>query len=224
MHLIFCSDRILLASLVVVFMAGCSEEAVPENPPRLPENKTAASPRQQQVETEITEKRTDTADASSGTPSTTVVEEPSIQTRVLDPLVIDVPSDFVVEKEPERSPPQQIPKEIAEAWSKAGADTGWWGISEDSGYMMEGDPEEYGLSHVLPAFLLSELIDNRLTDLPDPGVSFAIVLSKATVTTAGLQSLAKFKNLEAIDLSRTDLTAEKLSALKEIENLHSLDS
>src|SRR5262249_41627336 len=77
-----------------------------------------------------------------------------------------------LEKDEPELPGKPIPEAIAEVWKKAGAKVGWWGIT--NGGMLFGDPEEFELTHVLPAVKLSEFDEKTVATLPDPGVPFAI--------------------------------------------------
>jgi Leucine-rich repeat (LRR) protein len=94
--------------------------------------------------------------------------------------------------------PKPLPKEITDAWKKAGAEVGWFGPTTSGGHKFwvrdEGRVEE------LPAFWFPTWKAGAARMLPAPREPFALSVSAMEATGAGLTALSKFPNLQSLDI------------------------
>ncbi len=118
-------------------------------------------------------------------------------------------------------PPKPLPKEIVEAWKKAGAEVGWMRVNKFGS--LEFLPVKEGKLGDLPAFRFSRWQEGRLAKLSAPAAAFGLDLRGAQVTGAGLKELAGFKSLQTLGLHGirvTDAGLKELAGLKSLQSLY----
>lgn len=133
-------------------------------------------------------------------------------------VVLSAPTQADEPKEP-----KPLPKDVTDAWKKAGAEVGWY------------DQTRYGATHFavrnasnpgeIPAFRLKEWTAGTLPKLPQPDAPFMLdlvsVSSKVTDDTLG--DIAGFKNLRALSLIGTSVTEKGIKQLSDLTDLRALD-
>jgi internalin A len=125
--------------------------------------------------------------------------------------------------------PYPLPREVVEAWEKAGAVKGWMRL------------RVIGFDHVpawqggeggdLPAFRLFDWQEGVVTKLPAPAVPFGLYLfdswdasrDASRLTDAGLKELAGLKSLRWLALINTQVTGTGLKELAGLKGLQGLD-
>src|SRR5262249_14814796 len=116
--------------------------------------------------------------------------------------------------------PKPLPKEIVAAWKKAGAQVGWMRVEESGSIRFL--PEEKGVAGDLPALRFSPWKRGVSGTLPAPAAAFGLDLSRTEVTDAGLNALAGFQSLQALNLGATEVTDAGLKALAGLKRLQTL--
>jgi len=116
---------------------------------------------------------------------------------------------------------KELDPKVVTAWQSAGAHVGWLAISEFGEWMyLIEKPTEIAS---LPVFLWEDFEPGVFTKLPTPSKPFAIGLGGTGMDNEGLKELARFQNLDSLDLSHTQVTDAGLKELAAINSLHSLD-
>src|SRR4051812_44679950 len=85
------------------------------------------------------------------------------------------------------APPEPLPQDIAAAWTKAGAQVGWFRFDEFGHFEFVAGQE--GESGDVPAFGVAHWPVGKLTPLPAPTVPFGLDLNGTKVTNPGLREL-----------------------------------
>lgn len=115
----------------------------------------------------------------------------------------------------------ELNPKIIEAWTNAGALTGWLAHSKAGGWhYLRNKPKDVDS---LPVFVWRKFTSGVIATLPTPSVGFAISLGGTRFNNAGLDELAKFKYLRSLDISHTRVTDSGLKKLHAIPSLRSLD-
>jgi len=112
-----------------------------------------------------------------------------------------------------------LPKQIVQAWKKAGARVGW--MSVDRYERLEFYSEKQDRNGEVPAFRFGVWKAGVLAKLPAPATEFGLNLGYTQVTDAGLKELAGLKSLQSLYLHGTKVTG---AGLKELAGLKSLQS
>lgn len=116
----------------------------------------------------------------------------------------------------------RLPKEVEEAWSKAGAFVGWMGPRKADNFMTyTRNLDELDPARAVPAFQ-PRWKDGMLAALPFPTKPFGLSIRASSVTDQSLKELAGLKELVALDLGNqkvTDLGLKDLAALTKLKTL-----
>lgn len=118
--------------------------------------------------------------------------------------------------------PVPLPDDVVAAWTAAGMDVGWtkWDNEYGNGLVFhQGDPEP----GEFPAFEIHEGAwpTGKLAKLPQPSAPFAIFAGIADANDNKMKALAKFENLQALEIS-VGVTDEGLKNLAAAPNLQML--
>jgi internalin A len=116
--------------------------------------------------------------------------------------------------------PKPLPKEITDAWVKAGAEVGW--MNHDR-WTVLSITHQIGRPGDMPVLAFEKWPGEAILKLPCPDEPFLLDLSLAGVNNARLKEVAGLKKLKALSLVRAEVNAEginELSGLKGLEILH----
>ena len=121
--------------------------------------------------------------------------------------------------------PKELDPKVVEAWKKAGAKAGWYGLNRFGYYRFsEAKPKDPA---AVPAFLCPSVRVEVIATLPAPSAPFAVDLSGTVMTEvmtdALLKELAGFKSLQNLDLRFTRVTDAGLKELADLKSLQTLD-
>jgi RNA polymerase sigma factor (sigma-70 family) len=138
-----------------------------------------------------------------------------------DPPQMAAEQILILDRQGQAKKPNPLPDAVVTAWQKAGVTDGWmrsvfWGMT------FHNDPEDVKPGD-LAAFRLFEWKAGVLSKLPAPDQAFGICLGNSNVTDAGLKELARFKQLQMLDISLnkiTDAGLKNLGALKRLRTLY----
>lgn len=113
--------------------------------------------------------------------------------------------------------PKALPRDVTDAWEKAGAMTGWVGRDENGALgFRAGGPGKKG---EVPGFRLVRWEAGALAKLPAPAAAFGLDLSSSTASDADMKALAKMKSLDTLNADETQITD---AGLKELAGLNQL--
>lgn len=108
--------------------------------------------------------------------------------------------------------------EIVAAWKEAGAEVGWMRF-DDFGWFEFHFGMNSGDDVFWPTFRFSTWNDAMIAKLPSPTAGFGLDLSFSNVTDTGMRELARFENLQALDLAKTNITGKGLSRIQSLRSL-----
>jgi internalin A len=117
--------------------------------------------------------------------------------------------------------PEPLPKEVLDAWKKAGADVGWMRI--DTFGSLKLMPEKERAAGDLPAFGFTDWKNGQVVKLPSPAAAFGLHLFGSKVRDVGLKDLAALKNLQALNLRFNQVSDAGLKELTALKNLRILN-
>ena len=122
-----------------------------------------------------------------------------------------------------------MPKEIVQAWEKAGAEVGWMRHHPEGGLIFATETKSDAGVAELPAFSFRWQA-GVLPKLPPPAAPFGLFLGRNpnmttdewTVTDAGLKELADLKSLQSLALGGSRVTDAGLKELAGLKGLRTL--
>jgi len=117
--------------------------------------------------------------------------------------------------------PEPLPKELVEAWKRAGADVGW--MRANGFGLLKLVPEKERAAGDLPAFSFSDWKNGVVPNLPAPAPAFGLHLLGSKVRDVGLKDLAALKNLQALNLRLNQLSDAGVKELTALKNLQMLN-
>ena len=106
------------------------------------------------------------------------------------------------------------------AWQRAGAKLGWLGINEELEMEFAEQPDR--LKAAIPAFKFVRYVGDVIHLLPAPEIPFGLMLKNPNVKNTQPRDLTRFTNLQALDLSGTDVTDAGLKDLASLTHLQAL--
>ena len=106
------------------------------------------------------------------------------------------------------APPKPLPEEVRTAWEKAGAQSGWLGVTGFRRLIFRPGTEKAQEGDV-PTFKFYKWHPGELAKLPPPEAAFGLDLSNTKVTDAGLKELADLKQLQVLFLGTNVTNAGK---------------
>ena len=118
-----------------------------------------------------------------------------------------------------------LPKEIVEAWTKAGAEVGWTRVGDFQ--WLPFLHKEEGMAGDLPVFQFpaeppSPWKEGLLARLPAPAAAFGLDFNATQITDTALKELVGFKNVQSLCLLGTPVTDEGLKKLANLKDLKAL--
>ena len=125
-------------------------------------------------------------------------------------------------KDETKTPPKPLPAEITKAWVPP-CMLGWMYLN-DHGFLEFTDQRNdipgavrNDIPGAVPAFGFN-WADGYLPKVPDPGVPFGLGL-RGAISDDGMKEVARFKTLQALDLSYTGVTCLSLKELAGLKDL-----
>ena len=106
------------------------------------------------------------------------------------------------------------------AWQKVGAKLGWMGENEELEVEFAEQPDR--LKAAIPAFKFVRYVGDVIHLLPAPEIPFGLMLKNPNVKNTQPRDLTRFTNLQALDLSGTDVTDAGLKDLASLTHLQAL--
>jgi len=118
----------------------------------------------------------------------------------------------------------ELPKEVIDAWEKAGAETGWMGPRWQQGVTFSKERVGFDLGHTVPAFRFpySKGWPEGLAKLPAPEQAFGLEISRGA-TDEKVKGLSRLKHLTSLQLNvhkLTEVGLKELAGMKQLTSLH----
>src|SRR6516225_6775555 len=106
-----------------------------------------------------------------------------------------------------QQPKYPLPADVVAAWEKAGAHVGWmkWRDEREDFAFRQGT--DAGQPGEVPAFRLRLIPPGKLASLPSPPVPFGLDFRLSDVTDEGFKGISTHKQLQALNLLGTRVTA-----------------
>jgi Leucine-rich repeat (LRR) protein len=117
---------------------------------------------------------------------------------------------------------EPFPRDVAEAWAKAGARIGWYGPDSFDFPQFSTDGKKLNPQRKRPAFHLESYKEGTLQGLPQPKEAFALSFRNSNVTDTAMKEVVGLGRLVELDLRGTQIRGAGIAQLTGLKNLQTL--